>query len=342
MNSNPMEEADPIAQAAAEWALRHDRGLTAVEQDDFSRWLAADQRHRAAWAEARWSWDELDRLAGLQTSVHAVPAPDLLAPKRSPLLRWIPLALAAAAMLAAGAIYFQTRGRLLEPVAVSTVTTPRLALIEQRELSDGSVVELNRGAVVSEHYTANERRVRLERGEAHFRVAKNPARPFFVEAGGVSVRAVGTEFNVRLDSASVEVLVTEGQVQLGAVSPSAGMAQADPGPYLVANERTVVSLAPTAPAPQVSAVAPAEIEARLAWKPRLLDFNNTPLADIIAEFNRHNPVHIVIADTSIGELRLSATFRSDNVEGFVRLMESDFGLKSTWRSDTELALARGK
>jgi transmembrane sensor len=58
----------------------------------------------------------------------------------------------------------------------------------------------------------------LERGEAHFQVAKNPARPFVVVARGVEIRAVGTAFSVGLESTRVEVLVTEGQVAVETAS----------------------------------------------------------------------------------------------------------------------------
>lgn len=323
------------ADEAALWALRHDRGLNATEQDEFSQWLAADPRHGAAWAEHRWGWDELDRLAGLQTSVHAVPDPDLLAPRGRRVLRFVLPVLAAAAMLTLG--LFVWTSRPAAPVAPETPTVTRsLALIEQRALSDGSTIDLNRGAVVTEHFSAGERRVRLVRGEAHFTVAKDAARPFFVEAGGVTVRAVGTAFNVRLDPASVEVLVTEGRVSVASPSDR----DAEPViPLLGANERTMVSLAPSAPAPQVTVVPPAEIEARLAWQPRLLDFTDTPLVEIVAEFNRRNPVRLVLLDETLRAIRLSATFRSDNVEGFVRLMESDFGMKPARRGD-EIVLSR--
>jgi transmembrane sensor len=217
-----------------------------------------------------------------------------------------------------------------------------LALIEQRELSDGSVIELNRGAVVTEHFTAGERLVRLDRGEAHFKVAKDSARPFFVEAGGVAVRAVGTAFNVRLDPAAVEVLVTEGQVGVQRIDRAVPVRREDPLLALTAGERTVVSFAPSAPPPQVTIVPPAEIEARLAWQPRLLDFTDAPLAEIVAEFNRRNPVRLTIEAASLREVKLSATFRSDNVEGFVRLMESDFGMKVERRSDSEIVLSRAR
>lgn len=330
------------ADEAALWALRHDRGLTAAEQDEFSQWLAADPRHGAAWAEHRWGWDELDRLAGLQTSVHAVPDPDLLAPRGRRVLRFV-LPVLAAAALTLGLFVWTSRPTAPFSPETSTVTRS-LALIEQRALSDGSIIELNRGAIVTEHFSAGERRVRLARGEAYFTVAKDSARPFFVEAGGVTVRAVGTAFNVRLDPASVEVLVTEGRVQVGAVAPNRPDSRASEGngPYLDANERTVVSFAPSAPPPQVAVVPPAEIEARLAWQPRLLDFTDAPLAEIVAEFNRRNPVRLVLTDTGLAGQRLSAAFRSDNVEGFVRLMESDFGIKAEWTGEGEIVLSKAR
>jgi len=279
-------------------------------------------------------------LVGLQASVHAVPDPDLLAPKR-PGFRapWAWTALAAAAVIAVG-FFLWPRPEAPAPTAaaVSSVAAPSLALIEQRELDDGTVIELNRGAVLTEHYSTRERRVRLERGEAYFKVAKDAARPFLVETGGVTVRAIGTAFNVRLDPASVEVLVTEGRVGVQRIEGAGRGWTDDASIHLDANERTVVSLAPAAPNPQVAGVPPAEIEARLAWQPRLLDFNNAPLAEIVAEFNRRNPVRLAPAD-DLRDLRLSATFRSDNVEGFVRLMESDFGIKAQRRGD-EIVLTR--
>lgn len=354
--------------------LRHDRGLTATEQDAFSQWLVADPRHRAAWAEHRWGWDELDRLAGLQTSVHAVPDPDLLKLKRAHWFRfpfspvWSFSLLAAAAVLAVGLPLLWQR-TLVSPKANEEsrpLASHTLSLIERRALADGSVVELNRGAVVTECFTPRERRVRLDRGEAHFQVTKDAARPFVVEAAGVDVRAVGTAFNVRLESAAVEVLVTEGKVGVervrsrvpepGAAMPTnraevngATVGQTSPivqptrpATILAAGERAFVSIEPAAPVVQVGAVSPAEIATRLAWQPRLLDFTNTPLAEIVAAFNRHNPVRLSLADPSLAQLRLSATFRSDNVEGFVRLMTSDFGMHASWRSDTEIVLAASR
>jgi len=219
-----------------------------------------------------------------------------------------------------------------------------LPLCELRTLEDGSVVELNRGAAITVDFTVGERRVQLVRGEAHFKVAKDAARPFLVRAGRVETRAVGTAFDVRFDSSAVEVVVTEGTV---AVATDQGARALSPGPgpaasvtLLNAGERTLVSLAPFAPAPVVATLTSDELETRLAWKPKLLDFDDVPLAVVVAEFNQRNPVHLTVADPSLGALRLTASFRSDNMDGFVRLMEANYGVAVAVRGRTEIVLRR--
>jgi transmembrane sensor len=318
--SSPATGAD--AEAAA-WVVRHERGLTAGEQDAFSSWLAADPRHRGAFAEQRWSWEQLDRLTGLPTSAHAVPdeVPQAPAAHRTVARRkfTVPLVAACVVVAATAVFFYQPRATL------PTGAAHPLALCEEQTLADGSRVDLNRGAGITVLFTANERRVRLERGEAHFAVAKDPSRPFVVEIGGVAVRAVGTAFSVNRGADSVAVLVTEGTVAVTSPSAAADV----PSPLVSAGNKAVVSLSPRATAAVIATVDPAEMEERLAWKPRLLEFDEAPLAEIAAEFNRRNPVRIEITDPALRARRLSAALRSDNVEGFVRMLESDFGVQAT-------------
>lgn len=342
MNGRFSDPSDPqaVEQAAAEWAIRHDRGLTAAEQDEFHAWLAADRRHSMTWAEHQWGWEELDRLAGLQTSWHAVPDPDLLRPSwRRAKWRW-KLFLSAAAVAAVSLLLWLV-GRTPEirnPHPLAPSKTEVFALIEERTLSDGSVVSLNHGASLTEDFSAEVRRVNLNQGEASFQVMHDSSRPFLVDAKGVVVRAVGTVFNVRLESDSLEVLVTEGKVS---VAPLA-IAADTPAPLVGVNERAVVSLKAGTPELQITTMGSAEIEARLAWQPRWFDFTNSPLAEIVTEFNQRNVVQMTVEDPELAELRLSATFRSDNVEGFVRLLESNFGVRVAWRGNAQIALSKAK
>jgi len=198
-------------------------------------------------------------------------------------------------------------------------------------------------------FTAAERRVVLVHGEAQFAVARNPLRPFVVRAGGVDVRAIGTAFNVKLDGAQLEVLVTEGTVQVAA-RPPAVAATADarpPAPMverLTAGHRTVISVAPRpadAVPPVVIATSPEEIARLLDWQPRLLDFDFTPLHEVAAEFNRRNRVQLTLADPALATLPIVASIRSDNVEGFVRLLETTLNIRAERRTADEIALRAG-
>ncbi|MEI8088807.1 MAG: FecR domain-containing protein [Opitutaceae bacterium] len=315
-----------VALAASGWIVRSSRGLTAEEQDEYSAWLAADPRHGVWLAKRRQAWSEFDVLTEWRPEHSAEPNPDLLAAPRQ---RRRPPRLAFLVALAAGVavalvVLRRTPVEKNEPVAVV------VAGYESRALDDGSVVELNGGAQIEVRFTADERRVRLVRGEAHFQVAKNPHRPFVVEAGEVAVRAVGTAFDVLLGGHDVEVLVTEGRVR---VDPPAASAAASSAPDVSAGQRVVVALT-GGQAPIVTAVSDEEIARRLAWQPRLLDFSATPLAEVAAEFNRRNRTQLVLADPALREMPIVASFRSDNLDGFVRMLELSAGVTAERTGDT--------
>jgi transmembrane sensor len=223
------------------------------------------------------------------------------------------------------------------PVAAASASASaagaQLAPIEERTLEDGSTIRLNRGATLHVAFTSDERRVRLERGEADFAVAKDSARAFVVESGGVKIRAVGTAFNVRLTEHAIEVIVTEGVVALARGDAGA----AGDWPSLSAGERALVPRAASA-APAVGQLSKEELDRRLAWQPRLLGFADESLTTIVNEFNRHNPVVLRVADPALRELRLTVRFRSDNVSGFLRLLAADFGVRSEPDAGGEIVL----
>jgi transmembrane sensor len=332
-------ESDLIAQAAALWLARRDRDLTAAEQDAYLQWLGHDPRHGAALAHLEKNWRALDALAHWRPAHSAQPNPDLLARPR--LLRWRAagwgLAAVAAAAVAVGIFLSASRSERLEQLAaargVHVIPRP-----ERLTLADGSVVELNRDSRITTDFTAAERRVRLVRGEAHFTVAKNPARPFIVEAGAVAVRAVGTVFEVRRAATAVEVLVTEGKVRVE--RPAAAGAAPAPPTSLVAGERAVVDTSAGAAAPVVMAVSAAEIERALAWQGVRLEFPSLPLAEVVTEFNLRNATQLTLGDPATGQLRIGGTFRADNVEGFVRLLQLSFGVTAEHQSNGTVVLRR--
>jgi transmembrane sensor len=191
-------------------------------------------------------------------------------------------------------------------------------------LSDGSIVELNDSSEVRVHYTDAERRVQLVHGEAHFTVAKNQARPFFVETRGVAVRAVGTAFDVRLGATQVEVVVTEGVVQLQRAAPPAARrapALAAEPPLLSAGWRAVIPVE-AQQAVTMEMIGADRIRETLSWQGPRLVFVETPLSEVVAQFNRRNQVQLSLADAELASVPVGGSFRAENVETFVRLLAS--------------------
>jgi len=86
-----------------------------------------------------------------------------------------------------------------------------------RIMPDGSTIWLNSSTKVKVNYTAEYRRINLLEGEAHFEVAKDRTRPFEVYADNRLVRATGTAFTVHKVTGAIEVLVSEGTVELAIV-----------------------------------------------------------------------------------------------------------------------------
>jgi transmembrane sensor len=339
-----------IEQVAADWLARRAAGLSGPEEAAFRRWLAADAQHAAVYRELEATWRLLD---GVRETVppDARPDPDALALRRRRGVFWLAPLLAAAAAVALAYIGWWRPAQPPDLHHAEEVVTA-VGSIQKLTLPDGSVVRLNTDSRVHVAYAAGERRVRLIRGEAHFTVAKDPDRPFFVEAGGVAVRAVGTAFNVRLQRDAIEVLVTEGQVRVDdTVRGETMLARREPksAPLLVAGERALIPAAtiratvPATASVRVPAVAVSadEIERTLAWRERRLEFVAVPLAEIVTEFNRYNRSRLAVDDPVLAARRFGGSFRADEPETFVRLLETRFGIRTERRGDaTVLRAAR--
>lgn len=187
------------------------------------------------------------------------------------------------------------------------------------------------------------RRVTILRGEAHFEVAHDTARPFVVVAGEVSVRAVGTAFSVRLAPRDVNVLVTDGRVAVDRATVDPVAAPAQPLAFVSKGARVAVDAAdliPSAPAPVVVEVSAPELAERLAWRVPRLEFNDTPLREAVELFNRHGNVHLSLASPALGELRVSGFVRADNAPALLQLLRADYGVEAQRLGDRAFRLSR--
>jgi len=317
---------DIMAQAS-EWLARRDAGFAPSEQADFDTWLAADPRHAVAATELGHAWTMLNRPRDLGRANHVLLELATRRERRGRRARGVAWAgLAAAAVLAMAVVPFGERSEAPDSETFPSTVTLRPML---QTLADGSLVQLNVGAEISVEFSAAQRAIKLVRGEAHFAVVKDPARPFVVSAGTLEVRAVGTEFAVRLAPEQVDVLVTEGKV---AAASSVAPAASEPGVaqmLVPAGRRVVIPLADASVSGSRSEqVSPAQIDAALAWRGKHVEFTGTPLADAVTLFNRQNTLQLSFADPAHGKLRVSGVFWLDDPEGFARLLEASFSVKA--------------
>lgn len=340
-SSGTPEHRDPAAieAEAMAWLAERDEGFAPGRAAAFDAWRRRDPRHAATIADLEQVIAHLDGLAGRREEVNRhfdrvsppKPAP-ASAPAGGMATRWRrPVAWGGLAAALAVGVFFGLR---VPPstVAPGTRYATAPAGYERTRLEDGSTLELNASSAARVRFTAGERLVELESGEAHFEVAHDPSRPFIVNAAGVAVRAVGTAFNVRFAPGAVEVMVTEGKIEVERADPGArsgadpvrGAGRSPPPAALAAGERVTVSLAAAAsPAVEIVRLAPSDVRAALAWQRRVMDFSDLPLTEVAARFNRHHAVQIIIADPALGARRVGGMFALDDAEAFVRLLERD-------------------
>lgn len=227
-------------------------------------------------------------------------------------------------------------------VAVASSASPFVTAPVRRVLADGSTAELREGAEISVEYGSGVRRVKILRGEVYFDVAKDTAREFVVQAAGVEVRAVGTEFAVEVGQASVDVLVTEGRVAVRSAAGPAGRDRAAslPAVILDAGHHLSTPLFDVQNMGSAERLSPGKIDERLTWRIPWLQFAGTPLRDAVEVINRHSRVHLELAEADLGTVRLSGSIRADNVEALLALLEVDYGVEAERIGEAHINLRR--
>jgi transmembrane sensor len=221
--------------------------------------------------------------------------------------------------------------------------TYRITSPERRTLPDGSLVELQPGAELVVNFSREStgpRRVALVKGVAFFQVTKNPERPFIVSSGGVGFRAVGTAFSVGLGVSEVEMIVTEGRV---AIEEAAAQAVTrDVVPVVAAGNRVVVNLARPTLDPVIMPTTEAEVGGKLAWRIPRLEFNETPLSEVVGLLNAQSGSRLSLATPELGRVEISGALRADNLEPLLQMLDANYGIRVVRATDGRMELQRGK
>lgn len=361
-----VKSQEAIDAAAGDFFARRESGeWTAEEAARLEAWLAASPLHRVAYLRLEHVWERAERLKALRTPNGVVPQPgNLLSPFFSRTASSPPLPRSCegegpgegfrgieengaaspwrgapqrklAWGLAAGLVAAFALGSAWLVWPKAPIYRTPVGGLETVPLGDGSTVILNTDSTLRVALSARERHVTLERGEAFFQVAKDPSRPFVVQAGDKRVVAVGTQFSVRRDASDedIQVVVTEGAVQVEGSGLTSGAARAV---RVAASEVAHTGDAGVL----VQKESASQTEEALSWRQGELVFHDATLADAIAEFNRYNRRPVVIEDPSVAALKVGGNFRANNVEAFVRLLERGYPIAVEQKDGEVLLRAR--
>lgn len=199
--------------------------------------------------------------------------------------------------------------------SLMTIATPRGGAY-MLELPDGTKVWLNAASSLKylpARAKAAERRVTL-RGEAYFEVAKDKARPFFVETAQQVVKVLGTHFNV---SAYDEDLSTRTTLFEGSV----WVHESGQGVESVGRQAILMPGQQSLWTPKGFKIAAADVKEALAWKNGYFIFNEETLGSIMQKVSRWYNIDVVFKDNLEKTSFIGVISRSKNLASVLQLLQ---------------------
>ncbi len=301
---------------AAMWLGRRDREDWNAEQHAaMETWLAESPAHRLAYLRLYAAWNYADRLAAMRRPRFG----RLISSSRKlgPAVFKIAAACTVVAAIGVAATNYSAKPQ------TQAFETP-VGGHETLKLADGSRIELNTNTKVRVSLSAGQRQVWLDRGEAYFEIQHNAARPFTVVTGNRRVTDLGTKFTIRANGDLLRVALLEGRARLDTESiwnqPQSVLLT--PGDVVVAT-RTSLSM---------ERQPPRLLADDLGWRHGMLIFDRTPLADVVAQFNRYNAKKLSVSGRA-AQMKIDGTFPASNIDDFLHLARAVLGLKVEQQPD---------
>ena len=327
-----------VRREAAEWFARMRGPNASARQREFDHWRKGHAERQAVYDRLLRRWDEAEVLRGSRQTDRRTARTNRRLGLRWP-SGWItgpPLALFASAMVL---FLLPARPAWVYLWPVPSAWTQRLATpvgqIRTVRLADGSAVTLDTDTILVTRMTRSFRRLTLVRGRARFDVAHDPVHPFTVAAGGGSVVAIGTLFDVSLTAGHrVAVTLIRGVVDVRAPAKAGGWTDRQATARLAAGEQYAFGRGVASPG-----VRPASPGGAL-WPSRLLTFDSTPLSEAVAEANRYSHSQIRLASPDLGALQVSGVFPAASPRAFAQSLAMAFDLRLTADPAGDLVLDR--
>jgi transmembrane sensor len=294
------------------------------ERTGVEQWLAGGEDRRRLLSQLKLVLEESGRLKAPESDEEQAwqRFRQRIAATRVPVKKkrsfFTPLRVAAVFVLLAGLalwVYFSQQNKPVQTLAVQSHDK-----VVTDTLPDGSMVTLNRNSTLSykEKFKGDIRSVALK-GEAFFDVRPDKSKPFVVQVNDVTVKVVGTSFNIKAEGGKTEVIVESGIVQV-----TRG------GKTIELRPKQKVRLET-----QDTTLVKEEVKDGLHNYYRSREFvcDNTPLWKLVEVLNEAYGVRIEIGRGSLKNLPLTATFNNESLDNILQIISATFDIKVERQDD---------
>lgn len=294
----------PVESQAVAWAQKLASGeATAGDIKAARRWRVLDPAHEVAFVAAERVWRDIGAARKVlhDPKVDYATALDALGRRRGSVSRRIVLG-GAAATVAAVTTYGMSNPPLgLWPSLSELNADFRTATGEQRNVSLAGDIAINLNTQTSlaiRPAIAAEERVELIAGEATFETTQRGPRILAVLAAGGKAFTEAGRFDVRYvtdgDRSPVTVTCFGGRVRIEQGSATAELRSGQRVRYTTAGISGIVTVDPIAES---------------NWQRGIVEFRNTPIAEVVDEINRYRPGRIVLMSATLAQKQINGRFR---------------------------------
>jgi transmembrane sensor len=350
-----------IIEEASHWAMLLDDGdLNQEQKSELTNWLLKSPVHVDEFLQASAIFDLLsdvddkkeislddllerikstnDKISGIHTDKLDTNEPAQSKPPRNNNIVRTWLAMAASIVISVFVVYqFDLPFVMGEDAPnLQSLSSYKTELGEQRSVTlvDGSIIYLNTLTNIDIDYTEQYRNIHLYQGEAIFKVAHDPKKPFRVWVNETMFQALGTEFNVRNNQGKIELTVITGEVALTknaiqdqdlAIENASIRLEENTELDLTVDKTLIVSIGQQATIQSnglVTTEIQADLDKKTSWKAREMMFKNDQLKDVIYEFNRYNALQITIDSPSLSRLSITGVFETNDPLSLLEFLES--------------------
>lgn len=262
---------------------------------------------------------------------------------------WKLIGIAAAVILVTltGVLFYNNYQRLQNEavnVAMLKVDVPYGKMV-QIVLPDGTKVRLNSGSHFSYPtvFSNKKREVKLD-GEGFFEVTHNAKKPFLVHTSLLTVRVLGTVFNVKAyhDDKNVETTLLKGKVQVELKDDP------EKNIILAPHEKLTVPNSQVPAAAQSSGKDVAKMKYELAtlpdvsnetyqenaWLDNKIVFTNNDFENVARQMERKYNVRIVFEDEGLKREEISGVLKDESLDSALQILKQIISFKSKVNGNT--------